>query len=130
MATNKKKEEAMTAVGRTARRKSARTVRLMKESGRYSDAYLMQVDLLSRTMAQLDTIEKEKSRRGYQIVIGTLSREGNDRPIINPLETLYADYLDRAQRALKALGMNADSKERKDSDAPGLDEFLKEIRDN
>lgn len=122
-------KKATTAVGRKARHRAAETLRLMKECGKYSEAYLMQVDLLSRTLAELDDIEREKSRREYRMVINMISREGNDRPVLNPLEQLYGEFLDRAQRCLKALGMNTDSKERKGEEAAGLEEFLREMKE-
>lgn len=58
-----------------------------------------------------------------------LSREGNERESINPKEKLYLDLLEQSQKALKALGMNTDSKDRKPGD-DGLSDFMAQFKDN
>ena len=47
---------------------------------------------------------------------------------INPKEKLYLDVASLAQRALRALGMNNDGKERRTEDDT-LDEFMKAMKE-
>lgn len=51
------------------------------------------------------------------------SREGNERKTIDPKEKLYIELLQQGQKALRALGMNTESKERK-SDNDSFNDFM------
>lgn len=121
----KKGTEATRAVT-TAR---SQIVRQLKKQGKYTDELRWQADLASRLKLHIELLEKKMAKRTYSPVVEELSREGNVRLVKNPLEDLYLDYMAQYQRALKALGMNTDSKERKGEGPDPLKDFTEQFRD-
>ena len=89
----------------------------------------MQVDIAAQLLVRCDIIAEEMASEGYKSVNVEISREGNNRESINPKEKLYLSLLEQSQSALKALGMNTDSKDRKPGD-DGLSDFMAQFKDN
>ena len=99
---------------------------LLKDEGKYTAELTMQITLTARLMTRTQDLFEEMSSPGYQQVLVEYSREGNRRESVNPKEKLYMDYVRETQRALKALGMNTDSKERK-SDGDDFGDFMRSM---
>lgn len=104
-------------------------IKVMKAANVYRDELAMQVQVAARLYVKIKEFEKEMSKDGYSPVSKWESREGAVRQAVNPLEELYSDYLSRYQQALKALGLNNDSKERKSQGDDPLNSFLDKFRE-
>lgn len=104
-------------------------VKLLKEEGKYTKELSMQVNLVAQLMVRTDDLRDIIFSGTHSPVTVETSREGNDRFSVNPVERLYLDYAQRTQRALQALGMNTDSKERK-TDNDGFNDFLEQFKDD
>lgn len=94
----------------TIKNRKASIVKVLKSQGKYIPELFVQIDLLANLLMQLEKLHLQMSAENYSPIITEVSREGNERAVINPVETLYLQYYDRAQRAIKALGMNTDSR--------------------
>jgi hypothetical protein len=101
-------------------------VKLLKKQGKYSEELSMQVKIVAQLLVKTDVLAEEVFGDGHQSMLQQTSREGDKRAIVNPTEKLYLDYAQQSQRALRALGMNTDAKERK-SDNDGFNDFMKEF---
>ena len=77
-------------------------------------------------MVRPEILATEVLADGHKPVNVEISREGNTRESVSPKEKLYLDVSAQAQKALRALGMNVDSKERK-TDNDGFKEFMEEF---
>lgn len=88
----------------------------------------MQVNIAAQLLVRTDMLADEIFNEGHRAVNVEISREGNERESISPKEKLYLDLVQQSQRALRALGMNTDAKERK-TDNDGFSEFMKEFRE-
>lgn len=86
---------------------------VLKKTGKYTADLAQQVDIAARLYIRLRVYEEQMSSPDYEVLIKELSREGNERLSVNPLESTYRLCLEQYQSALRALGMNVDSKERK-----------------
>lgn len=86
---------------------------VLKKAGKYTADLAQQVDIAARLYVRLRVYEEQMASPDYEVLIKELSREGNERLSVNPLESTYRQCLDQYQSALRALGMNVDSKERK-----------------
>lgn len=104
--------------------KKAYIVKLLKEQGKYTAELTYQVDITARLLVRADILSEEIMQDGHQAVNVEYSREGNERITVNPKERLCLDVLRQAQKALQALGMNTEAKERKISD-DSFNEFMK-----
>ena len=102
---------------------------LLNKQGKYTPELAMQVDIAAQLLVRCDIIAEEMASEGYKSVNVEISREGNNRESINPKEKLYLSLLEQSQSALKALGMNTDSKDRKPGD-DGLSDFMAQFKDN
>lgn len=101
-------------------------VRLLKEQGKYTAELSMQVTITAQLLVRTEILAEEVLDEGHEAVSVEISREGNERRTVSPKERLYLDFVQQSQRALRALGMNTDAKERKtDNDTFGV--FLKEF---
>ena len=81
--------------------------RILKKEGKYNDAIKPQIEVCAKAWGLLCGIEEEAMKPTmYQE-----TKEGLGRYKANPATRLYLETLDRYQRALKALGLNLDSKE-------------------
>ena len=101
-------------------------IRLLKKEGKYTAELSMQVTLAAQLMVKAEQIQEEMQSPEYQQVLVEYSREGNRREQINPKEKLFMDLSGQIQKALRALGMNTDSKERK-TDGDDLGDFMKAL---
>lgn len=122
--TDDKKERK--AIERKVKQKKAYIVKLLKKQGKYTAELTYQVDITAQLLVRADMLGEEMLSEGHKSVSVEYSREGNERVLVNPKEKLYLDVLERGQKALRALGMNTESKERK-SDADGLDDFMSRL---
>ncbi len=86
---------------------------VLKRAGKYTADLAQQVDIAARLYIRLRVYEEQMASPDYEVLIKELSREGNERLSVNPLESTYRLCLEQYQSALRALGMNVDSKERK-----------------
>ncbi len=99
---------------------------VLKKAGKYSPDLAQQVDIAAKLYVRLHEYERRMSDDEYEILITETSREGHARVSVNPLEATYKMYLEQYQAALRALGMNADSKGRKQS-SDALGAFMKKF---
>lgn len=105
-------------------------VRLLKKEGRYSAELSIQAKLTADVLVRLDVVKDKLFSPEHRMVMVETSREGNERKSVDPLELLYMRLLERAQLSLRALGMNADSKPRKDTADDGFGAFMDAFKDN
>lgn len=104
-------------------------VRLLKQQGKYTAELSMQVTITAQLLVRTEILAEEVLAEEHEAVNVEISREGNERKTISPKEKLYLDFAQQSQKALRALGMNTDAKERKtDNDTFG--EFLKEFSED
>jgi beta-lactam-binding protein with PASTA domain len=105
-------------------------VKLLKDQGKYTSELSMQAKVVAQLLVRTDYLAEQVFSPLHKPVSVEVSREGNSREKVSEIETLYLKYSDQAQRALKALGMNTDSKERKtDEGSDSFTEFMKKMND-
>lgn len=121
------KEKEKRLIERKVKSKKAYIVKLLKSQGKYTTELTYQVDITAKLLVRADIIGDEIISGGHKAVNVEYSREGNERVTLNPKEKLYIDLLEKGQRALRALGMNTESKERK-TDSDGYTDFLELTR--
>lgn len=107
--------------------KAAGYTEVLKSRGKYAPEYDEQIRQAAMLVVRRDIIFSEITSDGYQIVKSECSREGDAREKVNPKERLFLDYSERAQKALQALGMNTDSRERKTND-DGFGDFMEQFK--
>ena len=103
--------------------KKAYIMKLLKKQGKYTSELTYQVDITAKLLVRADILGDEIMADGHQAVNVEYSREGNERKTIDPKEKLYIELLQQGQKALRALGMNTESKERK-SDNDSFNDFM------
>lgn len=90
-----------------------------------------QIHLTALLLVKLDNLTEQALAPSYNAVNTEVSREGNLRVTTNPLEAEWRQCAALAQSAIKALGMNNDSKirteERKMEDDDGISALIKKI---
>lgn len=101
-------------------------IKLLKEQGKYTAELTYQVNITAQLLVRADILSEEIFDKNHNSVNVELSREGNKRESISPKERLYLDVLRQSQKALTALGMNTESKERK-TDNDSFGEFMAEM---
>ena len=107
--------------------KKAYIIHLLKKEGKYCSEMSQQVQVAAELLVHAEYLLSLMREPGYRpYVVQKESREGYERLKPHPLEKLYADYLAQAQRALRALGMNTDSKDRKTSN-DSFGEFMESL---
>ena len=106
--------------------KKAYLVKLLKEQGKYTAELSIQATVTAQLLVRAEILATEVLADGHKPVNVEISREGNTRESVSPKEKLYLDVSAQAQKALRALGMNVDSKERK-TDNDGFKEFMEEF---
>lgn len=104
------------------RSKKAYIVKLLKEQNKYTAELTYQVDITAKLLVRADILGDEIMSDGHKAVNVEYSREGNERITIDPKEKLYIELLEKGQKALRALGMNTESKDRK-TDGDSFDSF-------
>jgi hypothetical protein len=113
-------------VAKRVKSKKAYLVKLLKEQGKYTAELSMQAQITAQLLVRTEILSEEILSDEHDAVSVEISREGNERKTVSPKEKLYLDFVQQSQKALKALGMNTDSKERR-SDNDTFGEFLKEF---
>ncbi len=103
-------------------------VKTLKQQGKYSQELSPQINIAAKLLVRAEMIEEQIFSSGHSAFLIEYSREGNERRVTDPLEKLYLDYSDQAQKALRRLGMNTDSKERKAEAVDGLSDFINSMR--
>ena len=125
-------DEAIEKKKVTARRiknKKDYIVKLLKKEGKYTSELSMQVTITAQLLVRTELLAEELFGDEHNAINVELSREGNERKSISPTEKLYLDFAQQSQKALRALGMNTDSRERK-SNNDGLTDFLNAFNDD
>ncbi len=107
--------------------KRAYIVKLLKEQGKYTAELTYQVEITAQLLVRAEMLGDEILAEGHKVVNVEYSREGNERVTLNPKEKLYLEVLEKGQKALRALGMNTESKERK-TDNDGFSDFLSQVK--
>lgn len=106
-----------------------RLVNRLKKQGKYSPMLDPQIEIAANLLARGSVLMTQISSSEYSPVLVEYSREGNTRMSVNPIERLYLDVLEQTQKALRALGMNTDSKEvAKNDSSDKLVSLLEEVR--
>lgn len=103
-------------------------VRILKKQGKYTPELSMQVGVVAQLLIRTEMLADSIFDSDHKAVNTEVTREGNIRESVSPQERLYLSYLEQSQRALRALGMNVDARERK-TDTDGFDDFMKEFKD-
>lgn len=96
---------------------------LLKEQKKYTPELELQIEICAKLKVQEETLNKRLMVSGYSPTITEYSREGEPRNVINPVWKVHQDVTDQLQKALRALGMNTESKDRK-SDGDTVGGFL------
>lgn len=104
-------------------------VKLLKKQGKYTPELSMQVKITAQLLIRTEILAGQIFGNGHQPTKIELSREGNERESVSPKEKLYLDLVEQSQKALKALGMNMDSRERK-TDNDGFSEFMEQFKND
>lgn len=120
--------ESQEAVKKRVKSKKGYIIKLLKGQGKYTPELSFQAGLAARLLVHADRLADELFGSGYRPVNVEISREGNERKSVNPLEKAYLDAVRESQRALRALGMNTDAKERKAED-DSFNEFMRAFRE-
>ena len=116
-------EETKKRIERKVKSKKAYIVKLLKKQGKYTAELTYQVEITAQLLVRADMLGSEILADGHKSINVEYSREGNERITVNPKEKLYLEVLEKGQKALRALGMNTESKERK-TDNDNYKEFL------
>ena len=120
-------KKAKDALRKRIKAKKSYIIKLLKKEGKYTAELSYQAEVTAELMVRADLLQEDMMSPQYQQVIVEISREGNRREQINPKERLLTDLQRNIQQALKALGMNTDSKERK-TDGDDLGDFMKDMQ--
>lgn len=116
-------EEDTKCIAAKIKSKKAYIVKLLKKQGKYTAELTYQVDITAKLLVRADILGDEILADGHKTINVEYSREGNERVTLDPKEKLYLDVLERGQKALRALGMNTESKERK-TDNDTFNDFM------
>lgn len=119
---------ADTDTARRIKQKHDYLVKMLKKEGKYTPTLSEQARLVASLLVRTEQLAREIFSPTHSPVNVEISREGNERESVSPKERLYLDYLAQSQRALKALGMNTDSKEGKAEADDGFTQFMEEMR--
>lgn len=115
-------------IERKIKSKRSYIVKILKEQGKYTKELTYQVAVTAQLLVRTDILRQELMRDGYNSVNVEYSREGNERLTINPKEKLYVEALENAQKALRALGMNTESKTSAPDTNSGLDDLINRVK--
>ena len=115
------------AIAAKVKNKKAYIVKLLKEQGKYTKELTYQVEITAQLLVRAEELNDEIMSEGHRAVNVEYSREGNERVTVNPKEKLYLSVLEQGQRALRALGMNTESKERK-TDRDSVFDFTEQLQ--
>lgn len=121
--------EATEQIQKRIRGKKEYIVKLLKKQGKYTAELSMQATITAQLMVRTEILAEEIFSDGHKAINVELSREGHSRESISPKEKLYIDLTTHVQKALRALGMNTDSKDRK-TDNDSFAEFMSEFNND
>lgn len=124
--TSEEAEATKLTIKRRISGKKTYIIKQLKAHGIYSGERSQQVSIAATLLVRTEMLAEEVLAESGEAMGVEISREGNERRTISPKEKLYLDYVQQTQKALRALGMNADAKEQK-AEADTLNEFLKSI---
>ena len=99
-------DEQKRLVARIAGEKSALKKKL-KSSGKYDAILEPQLDIVAELIVKRKALGEEMRGDSRRSVTTEISREGNERMVIDPRQSLYMELLKQEQNALSALGMDA-----------------------
>ena len=121
-------EKIAASIQRKITAKKTYIVKLLKQQNKYTPELSMQVKIVAQLLVRTEILAEQIFDASHKPVNVELSREGNERESISPKEKLYLDLLQQSQKALRALGMNTDSRERK-TDNDGFGEFMAQFKE-
>lgn len=104
-------------------------VKILKQQGKYTAELSIQAKIAAQLIVRTEVLADEIFDGKHKAINIEYSREGNERESVSPKEKLYLDLLQQSQKALRALGMNTDSRERK-NDSDAFNEFMKEFKED
>lgn len=107
----------------------AEITKTLKEENRYSPLLALQAEHTATLVVIVQALRSRLLSEEVPAIEEETTREGNTRYRQSPLYNLFAQYMDRLQDSLKALGMNVDSKPVKKEER-GINEFLNKFRDD
>lgn len=122
-------EKIAASIQRKITAKKTYIVNLLKKQNKYTPELSMQVKIVAQLLVRTEILAEQIFDASHKPVNVELSREGNERESISPKEKLYLDLLTQSQKALRALGMNTDSRERK-PDNDGFNDFMQSLKDD
>lgn len=125
----KQETKAKVTVTRRIKNKKDYIVRVLKKQGKYTAELSMQVNVVAQLLVRTEILADEIFDESHNAVNIEISREGNERESVSPKERLYLDYLGQSQKALRALGMNTDARERK-TDNDHFNDFISAFKDD
>lgn len=105
-------------------------IKLLKDNGKFAAEMTYQVGITARLLVRAEQQSEEMAAPDYKPITVEYSREGHERRAVNPLERLHAETLRQAQRALAALGMNTDSKQKLENADDSLQDFMDAFKDD
>lgn len=105
--------------------------KVLEDRGQYTPDLYMMVEVAATLFTRISLLMGEILADGHSSVNVELSREGNERVVIDPREGLLLDYIKQVVAVAKMLGMSTESKTRgKDSGRSGFDEFMSDFKDD
>ena len=122
-----KPAEASNRVKMRIKHKKDYIVKILRKEGKYTGELSHQVGLTAELLVRKEIVAEQIFDENYTPINTEISREGNVRELVNPAEKLYLDLVQQSQRALRALGMNTDAKERT-VEADGFTELFNELK--
>ena len=87
-----------------------------------------QAEIAALLMTKVSMLKDEMFDVNHHTVIQERSREGNKRDTVSPLEQQFKLYLGQAQSALRALGLNTDTKQKVEP-SDGFGDFYQQMTD-
>lgn len=110
--TREKKSKPLTGASVTKKINSRikKFTDMMKEQGIYQSRFDEMIKLAATTSVKYDAVFAETMKADYKPYKTEISREGNERLIVNPIEGLLRNLAEQLQSQLRALGLNTDSK--------------------
>ncbi|MCD8266479.1 MAG: hypothetical protein LUC33_04920 [Prevotellaceae bacterium] len=102
-------------------------IQVLKREGKYTAELSMQVTLAAQLLVKVETLSAEIFSETHRTMTVDLYRNGAEHEVINPKEKLYLSYVDQAWKALRALGMNTDAKERRTDGPDTFADFLENL---
>lgn len=105
-------------------------IRTLKKTGKYSLDMNYQIETAAELIVRRDLLKQEIFDKEHSCVNVETSREGNVRESVSPRERLYLEYTTKCQSALRALGMNTDSKNQNKAGADGFEDFMTQFKED